>query len=1104
MDIVEYDDVTILNGINIDGFKYIQDLYLNRGFKLSETEKKIIYNYFNLLSFNNEIFEDGDNFVTYFNNLTTDNYFKENCWFFLDMVFMNMNLELKKQWLTMFLKKYILSEKLEISAIIVFSKYIFKNSALRILSSSDDIDYFPEIINSLLSRFDCSDQSQLDELHKFSVWLIRNLPNNLFINEIYSYLSIGQIKNTYNYQINEYDKLDYEKDKILQNILYLSIKLWQRGIEMKEIKDVQLECLIDPESKLKFKDNIPIKNIIDLKFKKLLNNKDNLDLEHNIYLPEKYTLLSHSFVFVICAFNVTLTNYTVRSSYTIKEINYWKKQIDKLEKIKEGITIESKLFYNNFNKKIKEINTTLSHLTNKNKLFKSSLNNIDLNNNINDFFNKFFNCIEVNMLKNKNIYYHLPEQLISNFFNYAIHNLSKKKTHTKHIYNFSVQNISDKENYPNLHTRCKFSKYCIKYMNEYMKSPNTDMFDVNSVSSIIKLIVSMEKDQNALDFYDRLEPRFYFIDFLYRVLENNQLRKKFSENLLTENTVQAVFLILNDYNSLMDDIFEKIIMIHEHEHYIININHLQLINYQKVIKTYFDFIFCIEDLLLSLAKYYPEYLIDKLVIKKLLSQINFNIYKLLGPGSDKLIIKDHKKYSFDKKKMLHYYANLLTILYSYNNELIIPIICEDKRSYDKVIYDKLFRLLPDISSENIILKNLLDRTQNEDIFQSFNIRNKFKGFISELDEFSLADDIFDSIDIPNEFEDPLLNSLIEEPVELPNTQMIISRNTIQTHLMSSNENPFDRSELTQEILDNYNNIDEVRIRINVFLDKLNNWKQLIIDKYNKKKILEKLSDEIKDNKKISSKPPPTNGTQMDYGNEVPIVENIHDKQYDNEEQIVENIDDTLMDDGNEEQIVENIDDTRMDDGNEEQIVENTDDTQMDDGNEEQIVENTDDTRMDDGNEEQIVENTDDTQMDDGNEEQIVKNTDDMQMDDGNEEQIVKNTDDMQMDDGNDEQIVENTDDMKMDDGNNEQIVENTDDMQMDDGNNEQIVENTDDMQMDDGNNEQIVENTDDMKMDDGNDEQIVENTDDMQMDDGNEEQIVKNTDDMQNDDETIL
>jgi len=53
-------------------------------------------------------------------------------------------------------------------------------------------------------------------------------------------------------------------------------------------------------------------------------------------------------------------------------------------------------------------------------------------------------------------------------------------------------------------------------------------------------------------------------------------------------------------------------------------------------------------------------------------------------------------------------------------------------------------------------------------------------------------------EIPDEFEDPLLASLMEDPVILPTSKITIDRSTIISHLLSDPNDPFNRAPLKIE------------------------------------------------------------------------------------------------------------------------------------------------------------------------------------------------------------------------------------------------------------------------------------------------------------------
>lgn len=68
----------------------------------------------------------------------------------------------------------------------------------------------------------------------------------------------------------------------------------------------------------------------------------------------------------------------------------------------------------------------------------------------------------------------------------------------------------------------------------------------------------------------------------------------------------------------------------------------------------------------------------------------------------------------------------------------------------------------------------------------------------------------DYSDAPDEFKDPLMDTLMEDPVRLPSSGKIMDRAVILRHLLNSSTDPFNRQPLTEDML---TPDEELRIRI---------------------------------------------------------------------------------------------------------------------------------------------------------------------------------------------------------------------------------------------------------------------------------------------------
>lgn len=79
-------------------------------------------------------------------------------------------------------------------------------------------------------------------------------------------------------------------------------------------------------------------------------------------------------------------------------------------------------------------------------------------------------------------------------------------------------------------------------------------------------------------------------------------------------------------------------------------------------------------------------------------------------------------------------------------------------------------------------------------------------------------------DIPDEFLDPLIYTLIKEPVMIPNVDLIFDKSSIMSQIYHEKVNPYTREQLDENILEEYNQKQEINQRLTDFINKLQNWK----------------------------------------------------------------------------------------------------------------------------------------------------------------------------------------------------------------------------------------------------------------------------------------
>lgn len=122
-------------------------------------------------------------------------------------------------------------------------------------------------------------------------------------------------------------------------------------------------------------------------------------------------------------------------------------------------------------------------------------------------------------------------------------------------------------------------------------------------------------------------------------------------------------------------------------------------------------------------------------------------------------------------------------------------VATDKRSYSPNLFkqsERVLKLIGRPSSVIFKLNELADR----------------------VNEFAQQDEEDDLIEPPEEFLDPITNSLMTDPVILTTSNNIVDRSTICRHLLSDQKDPFNRSPLTLDMLKPH---DELRTKIHAWM-----------------------------------------------------------------------------------------------------------------------------------------------------------------------------------------------------------------------------------------------------------------------------------------------
>ncbi|CDO95577.1 unnamed protein product [Kluyveromyces dobzhanskii CBS 2104] len=181
------------------------------------------------------------------------------------------------------------------------------------------------------------------------------------------------------------------------------------------------------------------------------------------------------------------------------------------------------------------------------------------------------------------------------------------------------------------------------------------------------------------------------------------------------------------------------------------------------------------------TKHIPKAFATAEVVDRLAAMLDYNLESLVGSKCRELKVKDPSKYQFNPKKLLQILATIYINLA--NEPEFIAAVARDGRSFKKELFKKAVHILSvktGLFSEEECRK-LLDFAESAE-------KNRL---LEEEEDLELGD-------APDEFLDPLMYTIMKDPVTLPTSKVTIDRSTIKAHLLSDSTDPFNRSPLKLE------------------------------------------------------------------------------------------------------------------------------------------------------------------------------------------------------------------------------------------------------------------------------------------------------------------
>lgn len=411
----------------------------------------------------------------------------------------------------------------------------------------------------------------------------------------------------------------------------------------------------------------------------------------------------------------------------------------------------------------------------------------------------------------------LPSFLAEDMYEYLLcliqmspETLAKKLKYVGFCCDFMLLMIGNRNLLNNPHIRAKFLTILSIFVPDYSRNASVfdqfqgilverEFFREKLIEGLFEIFVDVEKTGSNNQFYEKFSYRHAACKIFSYVLSESiqkrfDFRGKFKE-FLSKNRAKFLhfmFLLLNDLIYLLDDSLNRLKEIKAHEDNEANLSSLNPQEKLEKLRIYEENKRVASTFLLFLNSYYEnldffsslgsDVLILEEIREKLVNNLNYTVEALNGQNAMALKTKNMKKLHFDPKHILKSIINLYLNLS--HHEIFLETIIKDERSFNEKTFDKTIRILT--------RENLLDP---EEIEHFKKMLEKLVAMKAEMkrNEEALGE-------IPEEFQDPLIMDLMNDPVLLPTSNMIVDRMTIIKHLLSDPTDPFNRKPLSKEML----------------------------------------------------------------------------------------------------------------------------------------------------------------------------------------------------------------------------------------------------------------------------------------------------------------
>lgn len=327
---------------------------------------------------------------------------------------------------------------------------------------------------------------------------------------------------------------------------------------------------------------------------------------------------------------------------------------------------------------------------------------------------------------------------------------------------------------------------------------------------LMRFYVEVEATGASSQFYDKFNIRYSISRILKTVWKHSRHRDQIKACSRDDRLfVRFTNLLLNDVTFLLDESISKLGEIHERQLLMDDTTawaarpapeRRELENGLRTLERQCESYIQLASATLDMLEYLTTEIVDPFLrpelLDRLAAMLSLNVVQMVGPKCSNLKVRQPEKYHWRPREVLSMLVG--SILNMSRREAFLRAMARDQRSFSEPVFAKAAGIL---RRHAIRPPGDIDR-----------LERLIRRVVELAGQEAAAEEALG--EVPDEFLDPLMFTIMEDPVLLETSRQVVDRATIVSHLLNDPTDPFNRKPLGMEQV---KEMPELRARIQAFL-----------------------------------------------------------------------------------------------------------------------------------------------------------------------------------------------------------------------------------------------------------------------------------------------